>query len=292
MILREEAVSEKGVSAFNAKVELYNCREWLKRIRGEVDAGLQRLDLLLKNVDITRPGKGCMGKEWASKPKRTPEPRCKKIFMPKTLGVGLGLGPNACKVYGQPRSSKTTMVNPPVGLGLVVGLSGHPNGPQGVGCVNENNRGYGLDLEAGPSGFFEGDPSMEAGLIGLDAGRPGMGDSKRDGSAAWASSSRLGASGSGLSSEKVGMKDDECTKSLTKRGDIGLVQLLLEHDGKEPYQLSPAKAGKEPCLKSPVSLRLGKRAADTEPIKLQVYQRSRGRFSKPIQIEGVSYSIG
>ena len=62
LILREEAISEKGVSAFNAKVELYNCREWLKRIRGEVDAGLQRLDLLLMNVDITKPGKGCMGK--------------------------------------------------------------------------------------------------------------------------------------------------------------------------------------------------------------------------------------
>jgi hypothetical protein len=56
VILREEVVRDKGVSAFNAKVELYNCKEWLKRIRGEVDAGLQRLDMLLKDVDITGPG--------------------------------------------------------------------------------------------------------------------------------------------------------------------------------------------------------------------------------------------
>ena len=63
-------------------------------------------------------------------------------------------------------------------------------------------------------------------------------------------------------------------------------------DGKEPYQLSSAKVGKELCLKSPISSRLGKRAANTEPIKLQVYQRSRGRFSKPIQTEKVSCSTG
>jgi hypothetical protein len=193
MILREEAVNDKGVSAFNAKVELYNCREWLKRIRGEVDAGLQRLDMLLKDVDITGPGQGCMGKEWASKPKRTPEPKGKKkMFIPKALGVGLGLGPNVCKDNGQPRRSKTTVVSMPASLGLVVGSSGHPNRPQGVGCSKENNIERGLALEASPSGYTAGDPSMEAGSTGLAVGRPGMGDSIRDGSTVLVSSSRLG----------------------------------------------------------------------------------------------------
>ena len=137
--------------------------------------------------------------------------------------MGLGLGSNVCKVDGQPRSSKTTMVNPPVGLGLVVGSSGHPNGPQGMGYLKENNMEHGLDLEGGPFGYFKGDPSMEAGSTRLDAGHPGMGDSKRDGFAAWASSSRLEVSGFGSSSEMVGMKDDECTESSTKGGDIGSV---------------------------------------------------------------------
>ena len=40
MIGSEGTVSDKGVSTFNAKVELNNCREWLRRLRGEVDAGL------------------------------------------------------------------------------------------------------------------------------------------------------------------------------------------------------------------------------------------------------------
>jgi hypothetical protein len=169
VILREEAVSDKGVYAFNAKVELYNCREWLKRIRGEVDAGLQRLDMLLKDVDITGLGQGRMGKEWAPKPKRTSEPRGKKLFIPKASSVGRGLGPIA---NGQPRSSNGQAS----GMGLAVGSSGRV----------------------------------------MD--RPGMGDSKRVGSPARASSSHLGESGSGLSSEMVGMKDDVCAESTSKRG--------------------------------------------------------------------------
>jgi hypothetical protein len=58
VIGREGAVNDKGVFAFNAKVELYNCREWLRRLRGEVDAGLQRLDGLLKDMDVFGPGQG------------------------------------------------------------------------------------------------------------------------------------------------------------------------------------------------------------------------------------------
>jgi hypothetical protein len=106
--LREEVVFDKEVSAFNAKVELYNCREWLKIIRGEVDAGLQMLEMLLRAVDFNGLGQGRMGKEWVPKPKRTPEPRGKKFFIPKTPSVGLGLGPNGCKANVQPKSFKTT----------------------------------------------------------------------------------------------------------------------------------------------------------------------------------------
>jgi hypothetical protein len=175
VILREEAVSEKGVSIFNAKVELYNCREWLKRIRGEVDAGLQRLDMLLKDVDIIGLGQGCMGKEWAPKPKRTPKPRGKKLFIPKAPGVGLGLGPNVCKANSQPKSSKMVVVSTLVGLGLVVGSSRHPNGPQGMGCYKEKNKNieHGLGSEVGPSRSFGGDPRKEACSTGLVVGCPG-----------------------------------------------------------------------------------------------------------------------
>jgi hypothetical protein len=113
-------------------------REWLKRIRGEVDAGLQRLDLLLKDVEPTGPGQGRMSKEWALKPKKTLSLEERSFSSQRhRVSVGLGLGPNVCKVNGQPRSSKTTVGTTTMGLGLVVGSSGHPNGPQGVGCSKE-----------------------------------------------------------------------------------------------------------------------------------------------------------
>jgi hypothetical protein len=260
VLLREEAVSDKGVFAFNAKVELYNCREWLKRIKGEVDVGLQKLDTLLRDVDFNGPGQGHMGKEWVPKPKRMPQPRGKKFFIPKAPSVGLGLGPYGCKANVKPKSFKTT----------VVGLSGHLNGPLGRICAEVKTTKLGLGLAAGWSGLFGGDSSKETGSTGFAVGRPGACDPKSDGSAVRASSLRLGESGSGSSSKKAGMNGvDECTESTSKRGVMGLVQLLLVQEGKEPS--SPAKEGKVLCVKTPVSLRLEKRAAVTEPIKLQVY---------------------
>ncbi|KAE8038479.1 hypothetical protein FH972_010984 [Carpinus fangiana] len=73
--LREEEVYDKGVSGINVKVELYNCREWLKRVRGELDAGLQRLNKIIGELDFIGPGQKCTGKEWVPKPKRNLEPR-------------------------------------------------------------------------------------------------------------------------------------------------------------------------------------------------------------------------
>lgn len=43
-------------NAFNAKLELGNCREWLRHIRGEVDAGLVRIDAFLKELEFSGPG--------------------------------------------------------------------------------------------------------------------------------------------------------------------------------------------------------------------------------------------
>ncbi|KAE8008584.1 hypothetical protein FH972_005081 [Carpinus fangiana] len=190
-------------------------REWMKRIRGEVDAGLQRLERLIKDVDFSGPGQGRMGKEWAFRPKRTLEPRGKRMFIPKAPGVGLGLGPIIGKEpqgVGCPKEKKLVH-----GPGLEAGSSGLPRGPHDAGNSKNMEKGVGL----------------EVGSIGLDAGA-----------------------------------------------------------GKEPIQLSPVKEGKEFGLLTPASLRFGKRAAVTEPIKYLVYQRSRVRFPKPKQTEAVVCSTG
>jgi hypothetical protein len=123
VIGREGAVSDKGVSAFNAKVELFNCREWLRRPRGEVDAGLQRLDGLLKDMDVFGPGQGQSAKGWVPKPKLSHEPKGKTIFIPKASGVGLGSCPAIYKASRQPKSNILSEATPPVGLGLMAGPS-------------------------------------------------------------------------------------------------------------------------------------------------------------------------
>jgi hypothetical protein len=214
--LCEEAVSDKGVFALNAIAELCNYREWLGKIRGEVDVGLQKLDLLLRDVDFNGPGQGRMGKEWVPKPKKTPEPRGKKLCIPKDPRVGPGLGPVGCKANVQPESFKTSRA----------GLSGHFNGPQGGICDKAKLSELGLRLAAGQAGLIGGHPSKEVGSTSFVVGCPGTCDPKSDGSAARASSSRLGESGSGLNSEKAGMKGtDECTDSTSKRGVMGPIQM-------------------------------------------------------------------
>jgi hypothetical protein len=272
--LREEAGSDERVFAFNAKVELYNCREWLRIIMGEVDAGLQKLDSLLRDVDFNGPGR--MSKVGVPKPKRVLEPSGKKLFIPKAPCVGPGLGPIEGKAKDQSKSCE------PAG----VGSPKHFNGPLGGSCAKTNFSEFGLG-----SGHYGGDPSKVVGLAGVAVGRPGKCDPKSVGSAVRASSPRLGESGSGSKSEKAGSKgDEEVTESASKRGVTGSIQLSPVQE--EKVQSTPVKEGKDFCTKTPASSRFEKRAAVTEPIKLQVYQRSRGRFSKPRQCVGVLCSIG
>jgi hypothetical protein len=152
VIKREGAVSDKGVSTFNAKVELYNCREWLRRLRGEVDAGLQRLDGLLKDLDVFGLGQGQSAKGWVPKPKWSHEPRGKTIFIPKASGMGMCSSPAGYKASGLPKSNILSEATLPVGLGLVAGPFGILNGRPSVG----------VGMGSGPVGYKESGQLAEA----------------------------------------------------------------------------------------------------------------------------------
>jgi hypothetical protein len=309
----EGTVSDKGVSTFNAKVELYNCREWLRRLRGEVDAGLQRLVGLLKDMDVFGPGQGQMAKGWVPKPKWRHEPKGKTIVIPKAFGVGLGSSPAVYKASGQPNSTTLSEATPLVGLGLVAGssrlLNGHPGAGVGMGSGPVVYKESGqpkksILVEAIPTvglGLVEGSSGLrKSGLLnvgqskspkevvdgplvnlGLEAGMSGSLDkeagSSEAGSAERASPTRLEVSGSsspvGSSSKMVGVKGTKNPETSTTRGDTGLIELPL------------AMIGKELRLTTPVSSRSGRKAAATEPIQLRVYQRSRERFSKASQAQ-------
>jgi hypothetical protein len=64
----QEEVMRQHEMAFNAKVELAQCREWLRRVRGEVDAGIGRIDVAIKKLESFGPGQGSMCSGWAVKP--------------------------------------------------------------------------------------------------------------------------------------------------------------------------------------------------------------------------------
>ncbi|KAE8125075.1 hypothetical protein FH972_019912 [Carpinus fangiana] len=275
---REEKVYAVGVSEFNAKVELYNCREWLKRIRGEVDAGLQKLNKILREVDFNGPGQGYLGNECVPKPKRAPKPRGKKIFTPKALSVGPGIGPSGCKTFLKPMSLTSSAggssgpFNGPQG-GLGIGPSGSKNllkptslttsaggssGPLNGPYARDKPTECGLGSPVGRSGHFGGDPSKEEGPIGFVVGRPDSCDLISDGSAARASPLRSGESGSGSSMEKEGSHEvAESIEPMSKEGVTGSVQLKPMQVGKEGS--SPAKEGKDLCAKTPVSSRVEQR---------------------------------
>jgi hypothetical protein len=168
---REESVSVDGGKAFNAMEELHRCRAWLRKLRGEVDAGLQRLDHLLKNVNVTGQVQGCWALGGASKPNRLPKAP-KKSSIPKVLG--LGLGPKVCaptvglgKKGGSAGPSGLGYVNPAVGLDTKKGSVGPSDmgGNNKLGLSKRPISEVGAGLTAGSSGLLNRTVSGPAGLV-------------------------------------------------------------------------------------------------------------------------------
>jgi hypothetical protein len=95
--------------AFNVKEELAQCREWLRRVRGEVDAGIGRIDVAISKLESLGPDQGSMCSGWASKPIKRSKQFIIKGVGPDTSkdklkakimddGEGPSHGPNAKKL--------------------------------------------------------------------------------------------------------------------------------------------------------------------------------------------------
>jgi hypothetical protein len=303
---REKIDRDLGEHAFNATVELLNCREWLRRIRGEVDVGLQRLDLVLKDLVAPGPGQERLGF-------RKPGPNGKKLPIPKAPSAGLGLGSKVGIPLNQPRRLLVSSQNG-LGLGPKGGkhLGQHKShmdsnkigpGATGAGC-SLACADHGLLPEAGPAGSHVAEPSTVMGAVGsvvgrmdsgvarnvgsptgLAVGRPDLGADSSMGSGD-SSPARVGAPAIALSPGSV-----PCSASSKERGFNRSAKVSPAQVGKAPIQISPAMGGKDLCLCTPGSLGLAKRPF-TELSKLQVYQRSRWRFSRPLLSSGLSCSPG
>ncbi|KAE7997415.1 hypothetical protein FH972_002054 [Carpinus fangiana] len=92
-------VSAVSLTTINAKQELCNFRDWLGRLRGEVEAGIGRLDEVISNLNITEAGQRSRETGRIFQSKRFFKPKRsywagKKRWVRKFKGESSGSGPN------------------------------------------------------------------------------------------------------------------------------------------------------------------------------------------------------
>jgi hypothetical protein len=178
-------------SPINAKQELGNLREWLCQLRGEVEAGLVRVDRVLNKLENIGPGQVKKNKNiWIPKPK-------KKIWHKKKQ-LDSGLSPSAGKSIFKPRTHMDDGVDSSDGMGSSNGLIPKPNSKLSAGLEKEAGLGC---YPVGPKKAVEG----EIGDLGRaeDSDLPGpvtnnAGDKENDGEDENRSEIHLVSRGSGV----------------------------------------------------------------------------------------------
>ena len=113
--LRKRHERAVNLSAFNAKQELRSIREWLGRLRGEVDAGIVRLGVVLSNLKETGQGQGSRETGRIHKLKRNFKPKKKywarkKRWIRKVMGESSGCGPNEVEAPPAPERPRVVEI--------------------------------------------------------------------------------------------------------------------------------------------------------------------------------------
>jgi hypothetical protein len=291
---------EKDVPAFNAIEELNNCRVWLRNLRGEVEAGLQRIEKVLQHVSVTGPVQDRWAMDGVSRPIRLPEPSGETSLIPKASYAGPGLGPmdrGCIPIAGL--GSKTSSAGL-AGLdscsdGALVGL-GLKASSAGPAGLDSNSEGAFVGLSdgewPGPTSGLDGpakevvtDPRLLARPAGIDkVGPSGLADG-RLGKHVPTGIPTTHLSGSsatdGSFSEKGVVSEVRCSESTRKRGTTGLIQRPPAMEDMEPTRLSPVRAQFGTSMPT-----------DPPQSQIRVYQRSRGRVLKPLQSRTTPWLTG
>jgi hypothetical protein len=106
----KQLVKGQEEKALNVTLELGYCREWLRKLRDEVDVGLGRIEAALKDFESAGPDLGREVKDRALKSIKTNP--VKSDWRPK-LGPGPGSGPSG---NIKPKDTKLTGEGPTVGV--------------------------------------------------------------------------------------------------------------------------------------------------------------------------------
>jgi hypothetical protein len=109
------AVSLEGVSAFNSMLELRSIREWLCRLRGEVDAGMERLDVVINHLKFSG------SRQWSRVAGRIPKPTKsfklkKKIWAYKKSRLGAGSSSSPRRDTGGLALERPMVIEKPSGV--------------------------------------------------------------------------------------------------------------------------------------------------------------------------------
>ncbi|KAE8124991.1 hypothetical protein FH972_019829 [Carpinus fangiana] len=158
-------------ASFNAKEELGGLREWLRQLRSEVDAGLVRVDVVLKKLENVGPGQNGVGVGLDPGPTVMINLRKTKA---QTDGTGLSAGPSVVKLKSMVRSEGA---GTPVGLGLTEGPVQKPKLIIQVGSEKSTGlgRSEGRVRTVGGLGSLEGmdlsdgGGDLSSGNVGLDS---------------------------------------------------------------------------------------------------------------------------
>jgi hypothetical protein len=118
---RKSQLKGRAVHPFNASQELKNIREWLKQVRGEVDAGLERVEGVINMLENDGPGQVKKKTVWMPKPNRKFWHKRKRINF-KRADVGLGPGPSEAVVLLKHMDGAGSHVD----MGLSRGLNPKP----------------------------------------------------------------------------------------------------------------------------------------------------------------------
>jgi hypothetical protein len=93
----KDASMRREEGALIAVQELRSCRAWLRRLKGEIAAGLRRVDAAIKVLESSGPGQGRNGSGGPFKSLSRYKPKQKYRLKTMDAGVGPGGGPKFFK---------------------------------------------------------------------------------------------------------------------------------------------------------------------------------------------------
>jgi hypothetical protein len=191
----KDAAMRREEGALIAIQELGSCRAWLRRLKGEIAAGLRRVDAAIKALESDGPGQGRSGTGGPFKPFSRHEPKLNNKLKALDVGVGSGGGPRILKPKESLKEHMYAGEGTSTGLGLLVrpedkheqigpGFEcvGHPkivtsgpgtNSPQRIEemrCVSHQLPGRDPSLaKSGPEGM-RGESGSSTGPTQIDSG--------------------------------------------------------------------------------------------------------------------------